>query len=148
MQDNDLEFINDYIDGLIGKLKPDARRKLAQELARKFRKENQKRITRQVEPSGKRFAERKKKKIKKKMFLKLKTARFLKTQATPNSATVFLTDKVSKMARVHQYGLRGRILRTSAKTTTYPKRELIGFSASDLQMIDHIMLEHLERGIK
>lgn len=87
----------------------------------KLRSSNRKRITAQIQPDGSKFQPHKKTgRIKHKMFSKLHTSKYLKMKSNPNSATVQFTDKVSKLAKVHHYGLRNRVDRDKNIKAVYP----------------------------
>lgn len=77
----------------------------------------------------------KKGRIKREMFAKLRTNRFMKAKGSGSASVVELTSKVQRMARVHQYGLKGRPGRNSA-TVKYPERKLFGFSGDELKLIE------------
>lgn len=145
----ELEHIHKYANGLLTKIKPEERKKLARELAIMLRKSNRQRITAQKNPDGAAFEQKKRKitkktnRIKNKMFTKLKTAKYLKQKTTPNEATVYFVQSVAKMARIHHYGLRGRILKGKNISTVYPKRAILGLSNSDNKQIEAIVLNYL-----
>jgi phage virion morphogenesis protein len=150
----DLAAIQDWAAGLLAKLEPAARRQLAREIASKLRQSQQSRIGAQVNPDGSAFAPRKPQLRQRvgavrrgAMFRKLKT-RFLKMESSAESAVVGFAGQVERIARVHQYGLRDRIRnrgRSAGPEYQYPAREMIGFSAADVEMITDLILSHLSR---
>ncbi|ENB8448764.1 TPA: phage virion morphogenesis protein, partial [Escherichia coli] len=52
--------------------------------------------------------------------------------------------KSPKIASVHQFGLSEET-RKDGKKIDYPARPLLGFTGEDVQMIEEIILAHLER---
>lgn len=142
--------IETELTGLLARVSPTERRKLARELAARLRQRNQARIAAQTEPDGTPFEARKPSKfraksgtIRRAMFSKLRTARWLKTSATTEAATVGFVSKVGRIAAVHQYGLRDRV--RPGIDTTYPRRQLLGFAQQDVEEITDTVLEHLTK---
>ena len=140
MSDN-LTELETWLSPLMAKLEPQERTRLAREAAREIRKNQTKRITAQKNPDGSAYEKRKPRKlrekrgrIKKKMFQKLKMARYLKAQGNEQAVTVGFTGRVARIARVHQYGLKDRAGR-GAPEVRYARRELLGLSENDLEII-------------
>lgn len=146
---DDLTALEDWAGALLAKLEPGERRKLNQGIARDLRKSQQQRITAQRNPDGTPYAPRKAKnlrgkkgRVKRKMFTKLRTVKHLKLQSNASSIGIAFMSRTARLARVHQYGLRDRPARNSPEVR-YSKRELLGFSASDLDMVRDRLLDHL-----
>ncbi|EZQ18954.1 hypothetical protein CF98_00225 [Halopseudomonas bauzanensis] len=146
---NDLTALEDWAGALLAKLEPNARRQLNQSIARDLRKSQQQRITAQRNPDGTPYAARKAKnlrgkqgRVKRKMFIKLRTAKHLKLQSNASNIGIAFMNRTARLARTHQYGLRDRPDR-NAPQVQYAKRELLGFSAADLDMIRDRLLDHL-----
>ena len=146
---NDLQALETWAAALITKLNEGERRKLLVAVARDLRRSQSKRITTQRNPDGSAFAPRKPKdlrgkkgRIKSKMFGKLKTARYLRTESTANDMSVGFVGRVSRIARVHQYGLKDRPERGQADVR-YEKRQLLGFSGDELENIRNLLIDHL-----
>ncbi len=146
---NDLQALETWAAALITKLNEGERRKLLVAVARDLRRSQSKRITTQRNPDGSAFAPRKPKdlrgkkgRIKSKMFGKLKTARYLRTESTANGMSVGFVGRVSRIARVHQYGLKDRPERGQADVQ-YEKRQLLGFSGDELENIRNLLIDHL-----
>lgn len=78
------------------------------------------------------------------MFSKLRTTRCLKTERCTDQAIISFNDQVGRIARVHQYGLRNQIRKAGPKAQ-YPARQLIGFSDTDLTLIEEAILSHLSQ---
>lgn len=148
---DDLSALEDWAGALLTKLQPKERRQLNTSIARELRRSQQQRIAAQRNPDGTAYAPRKARelrqkqgRIKRKMFTKLRQARYLKVQSTANSIAIGFLGRTARIARVHQYGLRDRPGKTSSDTR-YDRRELLGFSSSDLDMIRDSLLNHLTR---
>lgn len=146
---NDLQALETWAAALIAKLNEGERRKLLGAVARDLRRSQSKRITTQRNPNGSAFAPRKPKdlrgkkgRIKGKMFGKLKTARYLRTESSANGMSVGFVGRVSRIARVHQYGLKDRPERSQADVQ-YEKRQLLGFSGGELENIRNLLIDHL-----
>ena len=145
-----LQLVNDRLEALISSLSAPARKEMARNIGRKLRASQQQNIKRQQAPDGTPFKPRKtqpvrskKGRIKREMFAKLRTAKYMKTQASPNEAVIEFAGNVQRMARVHHYGLRDRPSR-KGKEVQYEARPLMGFSDSDLKMIEEIIISRLE----
>lgn len=147
---DDLRALEDWAGVLLAKLDPSARRKLNQNIARELRRNQQQRIASQRNPDGSPFEPRKPKRdlrgkqgrIKRQMFSKLRQAKHLKLQSDASSIAIGFMQRTSRLARVHQYGLRDRPGR-NAPDVQYARRELLGFTQADLDLIRDRLLEHL-----
>lgn len=144
-----VEEVQAKLTALINNLSPQARRQLARNIGQTLRKNQQARIARQENPDGTAFEPRKgfgkkKGRIKRKaMFAKLRTARYFKIQSNANEVTVGFNGSSATIANVHQYGLTGIVDRTKNIKAQYAQRELLGFSQSDLDVIEDLILEQL-----
>ncbi|MDH0373890.1 phage virion morphogenesis protein [Pseudomonas aeruginosa] len=150
MADN-LRALEDWAGALLAKLEPGARRQLNQQIGRELRRSQQQRIAAQRNPDGSAFAPRKsrqlrakKGRIKRQMFAKLRQAKHLKVQSSADAIAIGFMGRVARIARVHQYGLRDRPERGQADVQ-YDRRELLGFTDADLDLIRDRLLEHLTR---
>ncbi|SFT48983.1 phage virion morphogenesis protein [Pseudomonas marincola] len=153
---DDLSALEDWAGALLTKLQPKERRQLNTSIARELRRSQQQRIAAQRNPDGTAYAPRKARELRQKqgrikrkrkaapMFTKLRQARYLKVQSTANSIAIGFLGRTARIARVHQYGLRDSPGKTSPDTR-YDRRELLGFSSSDLDMIRDSLLNHLTR---
>lgn len=144
-----LNALEDWSGALLAKLSPGERRKLANSVGRELRRNQQRRITTQRNPDGTPYAARKPRqlrgkagRIKRKMFARLRQARYLRLQSTANAIAIGFSGRVSRIARIHQYGLRDRPGRGQADVQ-YERRELLGFTDADLDMIRDQLLNHL-----
>ena len=150
MADN-LRALEDWAGAMLAKLEPGARRQLNQQIGRELRRSQQQRIAAQRNPDGSAFAPRKprqlrakKGRIKRQMFAKLRQAKHLKVQSSADAIAIGFMGRVARIARVHQYGLRDRPERGQADVQ-YDRRELLGFTDADLDLIRDRLLEHLTR---
>lgn len=146
---SDIAALESFAADLIASLEPGARKSLAADLARQLRTSQQQRIAAQLNPDGSAFEERKPQirnkigKVRRSMFAKLRTARYLKASSTSEAALVSFTAEVSRIARVHQLGLRDRVNRKTGLEADYPARQLLGISADDETLIRDVVTDHL-----
>jgi phage virion morphogenesis protein len=149
---DDLNALEDWAGALLNRLQPAERRKVTQSIARELRRSQQQRIAAQRNPDGTPFAPRKPReplrakegRVKRKMFTKLRAAKHLKLQSDASSIAIGFLGRTARLARVHQYGLRDRPGRNSPDIQ-YARRELLGFSPAELDMIRDQLLAHLVR---
>ncbi|HCQ2657237.1 TPA: phage virion morphogenesis protein [Escherichia coli] len=149
---NEFKRFEDRLTGLIESLSPSGRRRLSAELAKRLRQSQQRRVMAQKAPDGTPYAPRQQQsarkktgRVKRKMFAKLITSRFLHIRASPEQASMeFYGGKSPKIASVHQFGLSEEN-RKDGKKIDYPARPLLGFTGEDVQMIEEIILAHLDR---
>ncbi len=148
---NHLEALEDWAAGLLGQLEPASRNKLARSLGQALRRSQQQRVIAQRNPDGSKYSPRKQRNLRGKqgrvkrkvqMFQKLRTASFLKVQGDGNAISVGFTGRIARIARVHQYGLKDRAER-GAPDVKYERREVLGFTEADLDLIRDGLLAHL-----
>ena len=143
-----LEAFDARLNALIGNLSPAARKEMARTIAKRLRATQQQNIKRQQSPDGIPFkprkapARKKKGRIKREMFAKLRTAKYLKAKGSTDDAAVEFTGNVQRMARIHHYGLRDRLVR-GGKEIQYEARPLMGLTDSDRQMIEREIIKRL-----
>lgn len=147
-----VEEVQAKLTALINNLSPQARRQLARNIGQALRKNQQARIARQENPDGTAFEPRKPRKefgkkkgrIKRKaIFAKLRTARYFKIQSNANEVSVGFNGSSAMIAKVHQYGLMSSPSKTKDFKVRYAQRELLGFSQSDLDVIEDLVLAQL-----
>ena len=147
-----VEQVQAKLTALINNLSPQARRQLARNIGQALRKSQQARIARQQNPDGTAFEPRKPQKqfgkkkgrIKRKaMFAKLRTAKYLKVRSNANEVAVGFTESSSIIANIHQYGLIGTVNKKHGLKVQYAQRELLGFSESDVELIENLIIEQL-----
>ncbi len=148
MTDN-LHALEEWAGLLLAKLTPGERRKLGNSIGRDLRRSQQQRIAAQRNPDGTPYAARKPRqlrgkvgRIKRQMFARLRQAKHLRLMSTPDAIAIGFAGRVSRIARVHQYGLRDRPGRGQSDVQ-YERRELLGFTDADLEMIRDRLLSHL-----
>lgn len=156
---DDLAPLHSTLAGLAAAMAPTERRKLARKLAQTLRASQSERIAAQQNPDGTPYAARKmeektkKGKIKKhlknrgKMFKKLRTAKYLKIKATEAGAEISFTGPTQGIAKVHQFGLEGRVSRKSSIRTRYAARQLLGITDRDHETIEARMIDHLSQAL-
>lgn len=76
------------------------------------------------------------------MFRRLGNGRYLRSGVDDAGLWVGFTGAASKIARVHQYGLRDKPS-LKAKAVAYPKRELLGVTVADGERLLEMMLGQL-----
>lgn len=145
---NQLEALEDWAAGLLSQLEPAARSKLARSIGQVLRRNQQQRITSQRNPDGSTYAPRKQRNLrgkqgrvkrKKQMFQKLRTASLLKLQTSGNTVNVGFNGHIARIAWVHQLGQRDRA-EITAPAVKYDKREVLGFTEADLDLIRGVLL--------
>jgi len=146
---NEFKPFDDRLSGLIASLSPASRRQMAAEIAKRLRVSQQQRIKRQQAPDGTPYASRKhqpirgkKGRIKRAMFAKLRTNRYMKASGSADEAAVEFLGRVQRIVRVHQEGLRDKPNRHS-KDVQYDARPLLGFSETDRQIVEEVVISHL-----
>jgi phage virion morphogenesis protein len=145
---------------MLAGLAPGARLRLARDVGRQLRASQAARVASQKNPDGSPFQPRKRQQalrdkqgsIRRKpksgpMFRKLRMTRWLKSQATPDEATVGFVGAAARIARVHQLGLPDRVSRDpGAAEVLYPRRELLGLTPDEEQLIMAMALELIAAG--
>ncbi|MDJ0037352.1 phage virion morphogenesis protein [Pantoea allii] len=145
---DNLHEVDAWLDVMLAKLEPAARKKMLREVARDVRRIQQANMTAQRSPDGSAWEPRrvsartKPGRIKRKMFVKLKTAKYLKTKATGDSAEVAFVPAVQRLARVHHYGLRDRVSKRGIKVK-YAERPLLGINGETETTLSDILLRWL-----
>ncbi|ATP85854.1 phage virion morphogenesis protein [Acinetobacter baumannii] len=145
---NNIQDLALYLQPLLDRLSAGERAKLAKNIGRDLRTSQRQRITAQQNPDGSAFTARRtrlrdqKGKIKRKMFSQIKSNTHLKVLSNSESIAVGFIGRVSRIAKVHQYGLRDRATR-SAPDTVYPKRELLGFTDKEINLVESSFIKHI-----
>ncbi|MHC8326023.1 phage virion morphogenesis protein [Pseudomonas sp. LB1P83] len=148
---NHLEALEDWASGLLEQLEPASRNRLGRSLGQTLRQSQQQRIIAQRNPDGSKYVRRKKRclrggqgrvKLKVKMLKKLRTANFMKAHGHGGAISVGFTGRNARIAMVHQYGLRDSAERGAVKTK-YEKREALGFTEADFDLIKDHLFSHL-----
>ncbi|MBP2605528.1 phage virion morphogenesis protein [Acinetobacter calcoaceticus] len=145
---NNIQDLALYLQPLLDRLSAGERAKLAKNIGRDLRTSQRQHITAQQNPDGSAYTARRtrlrdqKGKIKRKMFSRIKSNTHLKVLSNSESIAVGFIGRVSRIAKVHQYGLRDRATR-SAPDTFYPKRELLGFTDKEINLVESSFIKHI-----
>jgi phage virion morphogenesis protein len=149
--DSKLQALETWAAGLLEQLQSAARNQLARSIGQELRRSQQKRVLMQENPDGSKFAPRKKRDLRGKqgrvrrkaeMFKKLRTATYMKAKGDSNAVTVGFTRRISRIARVHQFGLKDRAER-GAPEVRYDQRGVLGFTDADIMLVRDILLRGL-----
>lgn len=145
---NSLEDLTAWAGALLHKLDAGERRALLRAVAAEMRRRQTVRIAEQRNPDGSAYEPRKPRprqrtgRVRRAMFMRLRTSRFMKAQSDPNSAVVTFMGNAERIAAVHQFGLRDRVNKGGFEVQ-FAKRELLGFSTSDVDRVVDLILSHL-----
>lgn len=147
-----------WLEPLLAQLEPRGVRQLARRLATGLRRRQAARIANQRNPDGSAYKPRSPQRLHRtvatpgplhrerlrvqSMFTKLRTTKHLKARADAEAVTVEISGRSARIASVHQYGLLDRP-QPGGPEIRYPARELLGFSADDLEWLQASLLEHL-----
>ena len=139
-----MEALESWAAGFLGQLQPGSRNKLAREIGLVLRRSQQQRITAQRNPDASKYVPRKPRhlrgkrgRIKRsaKMFQKLKMVKYLKMLNGNDSISIGFTERIARIAKVHQYGLNDH-------RHQHERRAILGFSDSDLHLIRTELFKH------
>ncbi len=149
-----------WLTPLLARLEPREVRQLAHRLATGLRRRHAERIADQCNPDGSAYKPRAPQRVRRavatpgsqrrerqrvqSMFAKLRTTKHLKARADAAAATVEISGRTARIASVHQYGLLDRP-QPGGPEIRYPARELLGFSADDLEWLQVSLRQHLPR---
>lgn len=143
---NNIQDLVSHLTPLLTQLSAGEMAKLNRKVGADLRKSQQQRISAQTNPDGSPYTPRRLRqgqRIRRKMFSKLKTTRFLRNFSNAEKVSVGFLNQVSRIAWVHQAGLMDRVER-GGPSVTYPKRELLGFTDTDVKLIEDSVLKHLD----
>lgn len=151
-----LDDLATWATPLLQSLAPASRRAALQEVAKYLRTSQAARIAAQRNPDGSPYEPRRPREqlakrsgaIRRGMFAGLRQARYLQRRATSDMAVVGIRPNVSRVAAVHQYGLRDKVDRSMARSPVvrYARRELLGYTTADMQAVEKIILRHTMPG--
>lgn len=157
MSSDALELFAAYFDTMLADLSPAKRKVVARKIGQRLRASNARRMAQNVEPGGadmaprkKRLREQKRKAGRgRKMFREIGKARNLKVRPSEDGVELsFANPAVGRVAAEHHFGLEGYVGRTRAGRTIrarYAARQLLGFSAEDIDAIADEALAWLDR---
>lgn len=152
--DNELQRIEDWIGGLLVKVSPVERRRLSRKIGLDLRRSQSVRVAAQRNPDGTDYVPRKNqkrirnnkgrlKRMRAEMFPRLKMVSRMNLKTDQDQISISFLEKVSRIARVHQLGLKDRVSK-NGPDAQYPARRLLGFSQTDEQLIRDSILKHLK----
>lgn len=141
-----LEALEPWLEGIMNRLKPGERLKLARKIGQMLRRRNAQRIAANIQPDGSAMEPRKPRKRGRsrrgKMFQKTRLARNMRVRAQPDQVEVSFKQAVASAAAVHHFGLVDKVEKTAtAPRVRYPSRKLLGIPPEDR---DAIMDEALD----
>jgi phage virion morphogenesis protein len=150
---DELSALESWAGALLSQLAPAARRTVTREIARELQRGQRTRIAQQHNPDGTDYEKRKprpKKHLRDKagrikraaMFAKLRQARYMRAESDAAGLSIGFAGRVSRIARVHQYGEVERVAK-GGPMYKYPVRTLLGFTDADREMIRNMLLMHL-----
>ena len=152
---DDLTAIEPWLDGIMARLEPGERLKVARRIGQMLRRRNAERIRANVQPDGSSMEPRKIARDKRgrirgrkgKMFPKTGLAKNIQVRADADEVEVSFKQPVAAAARVHHFGLFYRVSRNAgAPRVRYPIRRLLGINDEDRDMILAEVSKMLDRG--
>lgn len=151
-----IDQIADWATPLMARLTPAARKAAMAEVAVYLRRSQAERIASQRNADGSPYESRRpraslassKGSIRRGMFLGLRKTRSLQRRATSDTAMVSMQPRALRVARVHQFGLTDKVDRRDPRSPSvrYARRELLGFTAADLDAVADILIRHANPG--
>lgn len=146
-----LHEISDWLNALLSQASPAQVRAINRRVGYELRRSQAQRIAAQRNPDGTAYVPRAKAKNlrakkgvvrKRAMFARLRTLRFFKVAADADSLAVAFRGRVGAIATTHQYGDR-RVSEKTGRVITTPKRELLGLTDAEMEMLIDAYLRHL-----
>ena len=144
---DDLQILDGWLTPLVAAIDPARRRRLARSLARELRRSQQQRIAAQLNPDGSPYEPRKISLRDRKgmvrrgaMFPKIRGSAHLRIAASADHAAIGFTDRVARIASVHQLGLRDRV-RPGGPEVQYAARRLLGLTDTERETILECFLQ-------
>jgi phage virion morphogenesis protein len=159
----ELSDLHERVGALLASLEPAQQKALIRTVARQLRASQAERIKANRNPDGS-VMEPRKPRIRERaggsgqlrarkgsirraaMFRKIHRPKYMKAEAGAGAASVSFTGAVSRIARVHQYGLRERV--GGGQPVQYPRRELLGFTENDVRLLEEAVIDHLAKNLK
>lgn len=150
MATDDIIKVKSAFNALLKNISKPRRRLLYQQIGRELARSQRRRITAQQNPDGTAYTPRKVQRKKRKgkikqnaMFLKLKSARFMKLRTAGDNIELGYSGSDAHIAQIHQYRLKGRVVRSANWKVKYDQRELLGFTDEDIEMIENFVIKAL-----
>lgn len=150
---DDVAHVKTAFEALLKNISKPRRRLLYQQIGRELARSQRRRIKAQQNPDGTPYAPRKAKhKTKgrinsKLMFKKIGLPAHLKLRYENEGISLGFYGGDAAIAEIHQYGLKGRVRPEFNWKVPYDKRELLGFTEEDAQMIEGFVLKALAEGL-
>ena len=152
--ENERIRVANWISGLLARISPASRRKLARQIGINLRRSQSSRIGAQRNPDGSAYTPRKNRKrirdtrgrLKQQrasMFQRLRKTSRMVLATNENQISISFLKSISRTASVHHFGLEDRVS-PHGPTVRYPARRLLGFSQADEQLIRDAVLRHLK----
>lgn len=146
---DDLQRLESWLAPLLARLDAAQRRSLTREVAQLLRTKTQQNMQLQQAPDGSAWQPRKNRSRDKRgrlrtgaMFSKLRKAKHLKAQVLPEGAVVQIVGRAERLARVHHFGLRDRVM-ANGPEYDYPARPLMGITDELAEQIEDLVIKHL-----
>ena len=150
---NDMGELQAWLQRMLAATTPASRLRLARSVAIDLRRSQARRITQQRNPDGAPYVPRKQPLRAKPgrirrgaMFRRLASTEHLRPRWEPDRAGVEFATRASRIARVHQQGLVDRV-RPGGPRAVYARRELLGFTPADVELIKRKVLGHIAAGL-
>lgn len=151
---DDMLQVKSVFDSLLKNISKERMRQLYREIGRELARSQRKRIKAQQNPDGSAYQPRKQKVRSKKgriktqaMFKKITQARHMKLRRQKDGIELGFSGNTAYIATIHQYGLRARVERHKERKVQYAKRELLGFTEQDKEMIEAFVINALSENI-
>lgn len=147
-----IKQVKSAFDALLTNISKPRRQLLYQQIGRELARSQRRRIKAQQNPDGSKYEARKKpKKVRSKikqgaMFEKIRTQRFMKLKYENEGVSLGYEGANAVIARIHQEGLVGRVKKEWNVKVQYARRELLGFTEEDKQMVEECVIRALADG--
>ena len=151
---DDVAHVKTAFEALLKNISKPRRRLLYQQIGRELARSQRRRIKAQQNPDGTPYAPRKAKhKTKgrinsKLMFKKIGLPAHLKLRYENEGISLGFYGGDAAIAEIHQYGLKGRVRSEFKWKVPYERRELLGFTEEDAEMIEKFVLKALAEGVE
>lgn len=151
---DDVAHVKTAFEALLKNSSKPRRRLLYQQIGRELARSQRRRIKAQQNPDGIPYVPRKAKhKTKgrinsKLMFKKIGLPAHLKLRYENEGISLGFYGGDAAIAEIHQYGLKGRVRPEFNWKVPYERRELLGFSEEDAEMIEKFVLKALAEGVE
>ncbi|WP_186178030.1 phage virion morphogenesis protein [Burkholderia gladioli] len=154
---DELDVLERFAAGLLGALDEAGRRAAARDIGAAMRRGQKSRIAQQRNADDSPYAPRKPRKqhgkalrdkrgrIKRQsMFAALRTDEYMKLESDATGFSIGFASRVSRIARIHQFGERDRVAPHGVEYQ-YPARQLLGLGAEDRELIRDLLLKHITK---